>query len=64
MALHIDVDRDRCQGAGLCVFHAPATFDQDDIAFKVVLLETRDADDAVRQAAEACPQRAITVTEI
>ena len=63
MALHIGVDRERCQGAGLCVFHAPATFDQDDVHFKVVLLDGRDSDEAIRQAAEACPQRAIIITE-
>ena len=60
--IEITVDRTRCQGAGLCLFHAPLTFDQDDDC-KVVLLDGRDDDEAVRAAAEACPQRAITLTE-
>lgn len=63
MTLHVSIDQERCQGSGSCVFHAPATFDQRDDG-TVVLLDTRDPDQALRAAAEACPTRAITVTEM
>jgi ferredoxin len=59
---HIAVDRDVCMGSGSCSFHAPATFDIDDEC-KVVLLDTRDSDEDIRAAADACPTRAITLTE-
>jgi ferredoxin len=60
--LKVTVDRERCQGSGSCLFHAPNTFDQDDET-KVVLLDTRDNDDAIRAAAHACPSGAITIEE-
>jgi ferredoxin len=50
-------------GSGNCLFHAPDTFDLDDDESKVVLLDTRDSDDAIRAAADACPTRAITIIE-
>ena len=62
MTLRVTVDRERCQGSGSCLFHAPDTFDQDEET-KVVLLDTRDADDAIRAAAHACPSGAITLEE-
>lgn len=62
MTVRVTVDRVRCQGSGSCLFHAPATFDQDDET-KVVLLDTRDGDDAIRAAANACPSGAITIEE-
>jgi ferredoxin len=60
--LDVTVDRSVCMGSGSCSFHAPDTFDLDDEC-KVVLLETRDPDDSIRAAADACPTRAITITE-
>jgi ferredoxin len=60
--LVVTVDRAVCMGSGSCSFHAPDTFDLDDEC-KVVLLETRDPDDSIRAAADACPTRAITITE-
>jgi ferredoxin len=59
--LEILVDRDRCMGSGSCSFHAPNTFDLDDEA-KVVLLDRRDTDAAIRVAVESCPTRALTIT--
>jgi ferredoxin len=60
--LVVTVDRGVCMGSGSCSFHAPDTFDLDDEC-KVVLLETRDPDDSIRAAADACPTRAIKIAE-
>lgn len=61
----IDVDTDRCVGAGQCVLSAPDLFDQDDDGIVVVLEEPSDAPelDAARQAGLICPSQAITVRE-
>lgn len=59
--IEVTVDRDACSGSGNCLFHAPNTFDMDDDC-KVVLLDTRDDDVAIRNAAEGCPTRAIRIT--
>ena len=56
------IDRERCMGSGVCSFHAPATFDLDD-ACKAVVVGINDPEDAIRNAAESCPQRAITIVE-
>lgn len=60
--LVITVDRERCMGSGVCMFHAPNTFDIDD-ACKAIVVGVNDPDDAIRNAADSCPQRAITITE-
>ena len=62
MTIRVVADRERCQGSGSCLFHAPNTFDQDDTT-KVVVLDTRDPDAAIRAAAQACPSGAITIEE-
>ena len=61
--LRIEIDRERCMGSGVCSFHAPATFDLDD-ACKAIVVGLHDPEDAIRNAAESCPQRAITITEV
>lgn len=60
--LEIHIDRDRCMGSGVCSFHAPGTFDLDD-ANKAIVLGIADPVDAIRNAEESCPQRAIRVVE-
>ncbi|MCZ9349440.1 ferredoxin [Streptomyces mutabilis] len=60
----VDVDRDRCVGAGQCVLAAPAVFDQDeDDGLVRVLTATPSASrsNAVRDAVRACPSGAITL---
>lgn len=61
----IEVDTDRCVGAGQCVLSAPDLFDQDDDGIVMVLEEPSDdpALDAARQAGLICPSQAITVRE-
>jgi ferredoxin len=59
----ITADRDVCIGSGMCVTYAPGTFEQD-VEAKVVVADPEGDDlDAVRAAVEACPTRAITLTE-
>ncbi|MEU8483274.1 ferredoxin [Streptomyces sp. NPDC048641] len=63
--MQIRIDKDSCVGAGMCALTAPNVFTQDDDGFSEVL-EGRDdggGDPLVREAARACPVRAITVTD-
>ena len=60
--LIIVVDRERCMGSGVCSFHAPNTFDLDDEC-KSFVVGVNDPEESIRNAAESCPQRAISVTE-
>lgn len=60
--MRIEVDRDRCIGAGQCVMTAADVFDQDDEEGVVVLLTptpTAPSIEAVRYAAQLCPAAAI-----
>lgn len=64
--MEISVDRERCQGAGMCVLTAPESFDQDTEDGLVRLLHTRPPlrfHESTREAAELCPAGAITVIE-
>ena len=62
--IRIEIDRERCVGSGNCLFWAPATFDLDDEGTSTVIDPSGDPAETVRVAAEGCPTRAITVTEI
>ncbi|MGW2180404.1 ferredoxin [Streptomyces sp. NPDC001732] len=62
--LRIDVDRDRCVGAGMCALTAPAVFDQDEEEGLVVLLHSVPDPGhraAARMAVGLCPAGAITL---
>jgi len=64
VVITIQVDEDRCCGAGTCVLRAPEVFDQNEIDGTVVLLDEHPADDraaAVVEAADMCPAGAIKV---
>ena len=64
--MELTVDRDRCQGAGMCALTAPEVFDQDDEDGRVLLLTpTPPAPrrQSARMAAGLCPAAAITVIE-
>jgi ferredoxin len=56
--VRVEVDRERCVGAGMCALTAPEVFDQDDEDGRVVLL---DPAGAAGVAAQVCPSGAITV---
>ena len=60
--VHVRADRDVCIGAGLCVLTAGAVFDQDDDGIVVVLEETPEDVDAVRQAVTNCPSGALSIS--
>ncbi|MET7378038.1 ferredoxin [Streptomyces sp. NPDC005526] len=62
--MHIDIDKDRCIGAGQCALAAPGVFTQDDDGFSTLVPGRDEAsgDPMVREAARACPVGAITVS--
>ncbi|MET7773880.1 ferredoxin [Nocardia sp. NPDC005366] len=60
--MRVVVDRDKCIGAGQCVYVAPEVFDQDDDGLVILLKEDveNNGDTAdVQQAEVLCPARAI-----
>jgi ferredoxin len=61
----VSVDPGLCQGHGLCTVCAPELFDIGDDGHAGALLDEVPADlvDAARDAAQTCPERAITVTK-
>ncbi|WP_129305211.1 ferredoxin [Streptomyces sp. L2] len=61
--MHIDIDKDRCIGAGQCALAAPAVFTQDDDGYSTLVPGRADGagETMVREAARACPVSAITV---
>ncbi|MFD4612430.1 ferredoxin-1 [Streptomyces sp. CB01373] len=63
--VRVNVDTDRCVGAGQCVLAVSDVFDQDDDGLVTVLVQPSDPEtlDAVREAAVVCPSMAITVVE-
>lgn len=60
----VTVDRDLCIGAATCAALAPSTFNLDNEA-KAIILDSAGADDdeAVLEAAKACPVAAITLKD-
>ncbi|HKY14595.1 MAG TPA: ferredoxin [Microthrixaceae bacterium] len=62
--MRITIDRERCMGSGNCAFQAPHTFDLGDDMIAVVLDPDGDPPDAVHNAVEGCPTRALHAEEI
>ncbi|MEU6390960.1 ferredoxin [Streptomyces sp. NPDC046939] len=65
-AVRIEVDKERCVGAGMCALTAPDVFTQDDDGFSEVLpgaAERAGEHPMVKEAVRACPVQAVTVTE-
>lgn len=60
----VAIDRSLCIGAASCVAIAPKAWTLDDEA-KAILLPTaeEESDDALINAAKACPVAAITITD-
>ena len=50
-------------GSGMCVVSAPGTFEHDDEAKAVVDRPPGDPIDAIRNAVQACPTGALTLTD-
>jgi ferredoxin len=65
--MKITLDRAQCMGHGQCELFAPGVFKigDDDIVEQVRAIDASDPADleAVRIAAQNCPERAITVEE-
>lgn len=61
MPYRIRVDRQKCQGIGACVGAAPDVFDLDSSGKAIVINSDVTDEDAILEAAEACPLEAITV---
>lgn len=63
------VDSDRCQGHGRCYAIAPEVFEPDDDAGYAEIVRAEISPDEeglmadARQAADACPERAIMLVE-
>jgi ferredoxin len=62
--MEITIDKDICVGAGMCALTAPRVFTQDDDGLSEVLpgLQDGGGDPLVREAARACPVRAISLS--
>lgn len=66
----IDIDKDRCIGAGLCALTAPAVFTQDDDGLSELLPSGAGDHGAaqaqvrtqVQEAVRVCPVRAISLS--
>lgn len=62
----VQVDKERCVGAGMCALTAPDVFTQDDDGFSEMLPgRTAELGDhpLVREAVRACPVGAVTLTD-
>ncbi len=64
--MKVQVEQDRCIGAGNCVLTAPGVFDQREEDGLVVLLQEyppASESEAIDEAEILCPGRAITVSD-
>lgn len=64
--MRVRVDGERCQGHTLCSMIAPDSFLLDDVdgtASPVNEVVPADQQDAVREAAQSCPEQAIAVDD-
>ncbi|KKW66388.1 ferredoxin [Mycolicibacterium elephantis] len=64
--MKVFVDQERCQGHTLCAMIAPDSFQLSDIdgtSSPVNEVVPPDQQDAVREAAQSCPEQAITIEE-
>jgi len=62
----VSVDSDRCQGHTLCAMIAPDSFllsDIDGTSSPVHDVVPADQEDVVREAAQSCPEQAISIQE-
>ena len=64
--MKVYVDSERCQGHTLCSMIAPDSFELSDIdgtASPVTESVPADQEDVVREAAQSCPEQAISIEE-
>ena len=55
----VEVDRELCMGSGMCIVYAPGTFAHDEHTKAIVIDPAGDPADAIRNAVEGCPTRAL-----
>jgi ferredoxin len=62
--MNVTVDEDGCRGHGVCCTICPEVFDLTDDGYAVVRVSEVPAEfeEAVRNAARRCPERAITTS--
>ncbi|WP_343244822.1 ferredoxin [Streptomyces sp. SID14478] len=63
-AVRVEVDQERCVGAGMCALTAPDVFTQDDDGFSEVLpgrAEAAGEHPLVKEAVRACPVGAVSL---
>lgn len=62
--MDVRVDRDRCQGHGVCHMISPEVFDLDDEGHAFVTVDplTPDLEDAAQNGVDACPELAIEMS--
>ena len=64
--MKLNVDRERCIGAGMCALTAPEIFDQNTEDGRVLLLDPAPRSPqhtTAREAAYVCPAAAITILD-
>ncbi len=63
--MKVTVDHELCSGDGICVDVCPEVFEmnEDDQAIVIVDEVPADQEDAVREAAESCPEGCIYIEE-
>ena len=60
------IDAEQCQGHQICAIRGPELFGADDEGYGIVLIDgdvPADLEDTARQAAAACPERAVIVED-
>ncbi|RAJ85189.1 MULTISPECIES: ferredoxin [unclassified Streptomyces] len=65
-AVRVEVDKDRCVGAGMCALTAPDVFTQDDDGLSEVLPGHATAageHPLLKEAVRACPVGAVALTD-
>ncbi len=64
--MKVRIDGDRCQGHTLCKMIAPDSFELNDVdgtSSPVSEVVPRDQEELVREAAQSCPEQAISIEE-
>ena len=61
--MRVTADRELCVGSGACEMLAPDVFEVSDDGVVQVLQDQPDDEESVRQAAQQCPTRALSLQE-
>lgn len=64
--MKVTVVSERCVGQGMCILYAPQAFelsDEDGRSKEKFLIVPPEQEEAVRRAANACPEQAIEIDE-